>query len=204
MAGVDNSLHLPPKIVTWVVPWGFLLATFALYRLSQWLSRLPGRGGDGWGRLAIAGLNFLVAVLAGLLFAASIYGFLLPPYDIAGLLGCAAASPEAISRSEAGMTCAQEVSYKLLATATGLAAAGAGAIRFYTERMALEAELHSYREALATFRRAHEELLRLGPDIAGQASDRLGQIALELGKIALRENESWIRAHRVRPLEAHV
>jgi hypothetical protein len=72
----------------------------------------------------------------------------------------------------------------------------AGAIRFVAEKLSLEAEVNRYEEALGTFTRAKARLAAL----AGE--DRLREsIVISLGKLALEENESWIRAHRERPLE---
>ncbi len=88
--------------------------------------------------------------------------------------------------------------HKLVAVAAVVMASLAGAVRFFVERLGWEPELHSYREALETFRRARYELARLGAPAAIKERERL---IFELGRFALEENESWIRAHRVRPIE---
>jgi len=78
----------------------------------------------------------------------------------------------------------------------------AGAIRFVTEKLGLEAEALAYRDALGKFERA-ERLLAQNWDAATNAPiDRQAAQALvrELGEQALRENETWLRAHRERPL----
>jgi hypothetical protein len=71
-------------------------------------------------------------------------------------------------------------------------------MRFFAERLGWEPELHSYREALDTFTRARDALARLRGASAAKTRER---IIFELGRFALAENESWIRAHRVRPIE---
>ncbi len=78
-------------------------------------------------------------------------------------------------------------------------AACAGATRYVTESLAWEAELHSYREARGMFLRA---AARGNFSSAGlPLSDEQQEILFDLGRFALEENGSWIRAHRVRPLE---
>jgi len=81
------------------------------------------------------------------------------------------------------------------------AVAVAGAIRFYAEKMSQEHELFSYRDALVTFRRAQEDLQDLEGDGSPEAKDRRNKILIAIGQEALEENEAWIRAHRLRPLE---
>jgi len=100
--------------------------------------------------------------------------------------------------------CAHSVGHNLIAGLTVLVPAIAGAIRFYAERLALEAELHRYREALGTFKQAQQELDIFSGDTSEKARSRRERILLQLGRTALEENESWIRAHRARPLEPHL
>jgi hypothetical protein len=90
------------------------------------------------------------------------------------------------------------VGHALVAAAAVVTASFAGAVRFLVERLGWEPELHSYREALETFRRARDQLARIGvPPPPGKRE----RIIFQLGRFALDENESWIRAHRVRPIE---
>jgi hypothetical protein len=90
--------------------------------------------------------------------------------------------------------------HQFAAVATTVTITLAGAIRFFTERLAWEPELHSYREALDTFIRARDQFAKLCADPSALAKQQ-EQIILELGRFALEETESWIRARRVRPIE---
>lgn len=89
--------------------------------------------------------------------------------------------------------------HKVMVMLTVMMATVSGAVRYLAENFAWEAELHRYREALAMF----ERLKRRGrPDISqGALSEQEARNVFELGKLALNESESWILAHRVRPLE---
>jgi hypothetical protein len=80
-------------------------------------------------------------------------------------------------------------------------AALAGALRYYVERLSMEHELFSYRDALVTFTRAQNELSELDGDASPAAQARRREILIAVGKEALEESEAWIRAHRLRPLE---
>ncbi len=77
----------------------------------------------------------------------------------------------------------------------------AGGIRFLTEKLAIEAEALSYRDALGWYRRAEKlfRSMRLGP---GPTSDdeRARALVRHLGTLALGENEVWLRSRRQRPL----
>ena len=91
------------------------------------------------------------------------------------------------------------VGHKLTALLMVVIAACAGATRYVTESLAWEAELHSYREARGMFLRA---AARGNFSSAGLLlSNEQQEILFDLGRFALEENGSWIRAHRVRPLE---
>lgn len=78
----------------------------------------------------------------------------------------------------------------------------AGAIRFLTEKLGLEAEALAYRDALGKFEAAERILARNWDADAKAPRDIAAAQALvrELGIQALRENETWLRAHRERPL----
>jgi hypothetical protein len=70
----------------------------------------------------------------------------------------------------------------------------AGAWRYLTERLNIEAEAHEYRDAHVRFDRA-EHLLAAEPD-----ENRARAIVFELGRLALAENEAWLKSRRERPL----
>ena len=78
----------------------------------------------------------------------------------------------------------------------------AGAVRFVTERLGLEAEALAYRDALDKFERAERFLAEAIDPANSRPTDDAACRALvvELGTLALRENESWLAAHRERPL----
>ncbi len=91
-----------------------------------------------------------------------------------------------------------DFAHKLTVLAVIMTASLAGVIRFFIDRLGWEAELHSYREALEAFRRARDRLASLDAAASREARER---IIFQLGKFALAENKSWIRAHRLRPIE---
>jgi hypothetical protein len=127
-------------------------------------------------------VNALTAFVAGLLLAVAVYHHFGPDvcHDSAH--------------------CDSGTGHKLVLIMTVVSAATAGALRFFTERLASEAELHSYREILGAFTRARKSLAGLVGEGEGIAKQR-ERLLLDLGEVALQESESWIRAHRVRPLE---
>ena len=64
--------------------------------------------------------------------------------------------------------------------------------------------MHNFDETLEIFRRAQAGLSALDKAAGMSAADKATyrrRIILDLGQEALGENESWIRAHRERPLE---
>jgi len=79
-------------------------------------------------------------------------------------------------------------------------AAVAGALRFVADKSSWSAELTGYEHARAHFTRGQAALLDAGP-AEGPAEGERRQIILALGAEALRENETWLREHRERPLE---
>ncbi len=86
------------------------------------------------------------------------------------------------------------------------AVAAAGALRFIAEKLSWEADYRNYINAIHAFETAERrlgEIAASGLPAAEQDRDR-AVILLELGKLALAENESWLRAHRDRPLEIAV
>jgi hypothetical protein len=76
-------------------------------------------------------------------------------------------------------------------------------MQFICDRLSWPGEMRGYEDALEIFRRAQSTLR----EIDGLAVDAAERIVLQrtiieaLGKQALKENESWLRTHRERPLE---
>lgn len=76
-----------------------------------------------------------------------------------------------------------------------------GAVRFVSEKLAVEAEALSYRDAHLWFERATERLQDLAPGHGDeQADEQARNIVRRLGKLAMSENESWLKLRRQRPL----
>jgi hypothetical protein len=199
---IDTRLDLmQPSIVAWLAPLVAFAAVYALFRLSRLLSSRVKIRQYGFRRWLLEALNFLIAFTAGVFFSIGVYGLVYPPYDFARTL--AAWGVSSVDAKQCTADCAHGVAHKLIAAVTVVIASVAGAVRFYAERLAFEVELHSYRETLGTFKRAQADLDNADGNGPAEAAKRC-RIILELGKYALRENESWIRAHRVRPLEPHV
>jgi hypothetical protein len=75
----------------------------------------------------------------------------------------------------------------------------AGAFRYLTERLNIEAEAHEYHDAHQRFERARHAL---AVDANGEPKDvqRARDIVHELGRLALTENEAWLKSRRERPL----
>lgn len=189
----------------WSLPILVLLFLWGLFRLTRWLSEIAKRRHVVSRRLPLELLNSFIAFLAGGIFSVvSIYGFVFPPYDLAGkLVEWGVTGYDADTCRTAAAVCAHAVAHKLVATITIIIVSIAGALRFYVERLAYAAELHSYREALGTFQRAQAEMKVLENDETESARILWNRVLFELGQYALRENKTWIRAHRVRPLEPH-
>lgn len=76
-----------------------------------------------------------------------------------------------------------------------------GAVRFISEKLAVEAEALSYRDAHLWFENATEMLSKLGPGRGdAKADERAQDIVRRLGILAMSENESWLKLRRQRPL----
>ncbi len=88
-------------------------------------------------------------------------------------------------------------SEELLVLAAVLTTSFAGAIRFVSEKLSWEAELETYEHAHDLFNRAQRRLMQMSPAARRQW---LGLVEDLVGE-ALRESESWLLAHRERPLE---
>lgn len=206
MNDVDATLSpLRGGVFGWAVPILALLIVWLLFRLGRLLSEISKKRHAISGRLPLELLNSLIAFLAGGIFSViSIYGFVFPPYNLAGKLfewGVTGFAGNTCTTFTA--VCARAVAHNLVATTTIIVVSIAGALRFYVERLAFTAELHSYREALGTYQRAQAELRKLESSESESARTQGDRVLFELGQYALRENESWIRSHRVRPLEPH-
>ena len=79
----------------------------------------------------------------------------------------------------------------------------AGAIRYVAEKLSWEVELHGYEDALDAFKTGSAELDKIESSTLSdeQKGDHRERVIFQLGRLALAENESWLRAHRERPLE---
>lgn len=92
-------------------------------------------------------------------------------------------------------------SYYMVIVSIVFLPAVAGAIRFIGEKLAIEAEALSYRDAYVWF---EDAALRLeaAPPGRGNAldDDRARDLVRKLGILALGENENWLRSRRERPL----
>lgn len=79
----------------------------------------------------------------------------------------------------------------------------AGAIRYVAEKLSWEVELRGYEDALDAFQTAKAVLADVAAsDMSAEAKRaRRKELIFLLGRKALAENESWLRAHRERPLE---
>jgi hypothetical protein len=76
-------------------------------------------------------------------------------------------------------------------------------MQFVCDRLSWPGEMRGYADALEIFRRARSALKEIdGLEADGAERTVLRKTVLEaLGKEALKENESWLRTHRERPLE---
>ena len=90
--------------------------------------------------------------------------------------------------------------YAMIVFVVFLPALGA-MLRFLSEKLAVEAEALSYREAYGWFEHADRLLTTLRPGNGNDADDAAARrIVRDLGILALRENEAWLKARRERPL----
>jgi hypothetical protein len=92
------------------------------------------------------------------------------------------------------------IAKELVAMAVIIPAALAGAIRFVAEKLSWDSELTGYVHARENFRRGQISLTRAAARGA-DADEERRHLLRALGGEALGENESWLRAHRQRPLE---
>jgi hypothetical protein len=191
---VTSGLELPRLgISTW---YGAMFVTFVPVGLFWLAHRLSGMARRQSVKRQRFFLNVLASVIAGAVGILLWLGIsVLAPliFDVFRLLG---------DRSFDLHLGADALGTKLVLMLATIATAVAGALRFYVEKLAFEPELHRYREALAIFQRAQNELSKLGGDVSQHKKKECLLIAV--GEEALKENEAWIRAHRVRPLEPHL
>jgi hypothetical protein len=100
--------------------------------------------------------------------------------------------------------------HEFLGTAALLLLALAGAIKYVSEKIGIEAEAQGAAEASVIYSRARRSLDQIDRDVAAklidvaEANRRRERIVLDLGQYALTETESWLRSHRERPLHPPV
>jgi hypothetical protein len=156
----------------------------ACFAAAQWAQhRMSARGHGGAAPWPLRSLGVVSAAVAGL-------GLALAALVLAGLVV-----------AHTGEIAAERVAAQveeLLILAAVLTTSFAGAIRFVSDKLSWEAELEAYEHAHDLFTRAERRLTQLSPVAAGR--QRLGLIEDLVGE-ALRESETWLRAHRERPLE---
>jgi hypothetical protein len=88
----------------------------------------------------------------------------------------------------------------MMVVLVGLSAA-AGAWRYLTERLNIEAEAHEYRDAKERFERAEHLLVAdLNDEGKLRNEERAQELIRDLGRLALTENEAWLKSRRERPL----
>jgi hypothetical protein len=76
-----------------------------------------------------------------------------------------------------------------------------GAMRFLSEKLAIEAEALSYRDAHCWFVHADELLSHIKPGMGNSVADAQARdVIMRLGILALEENAAWLRSRRQRPL----
>lgn len=97
-----------------------------------------------------------------------------------------------------------EMTERLAVVVLVVLTAGAGAVHFHAEKRGYEAEAFAYRDALDKFERAEQAFAALVDPVSGVPVDadvaRARELVRELGLLALRENETWLKTHRERPL----
>ena len=100
--------------------------------------------------------------------------------------------------------------HQFFGTVALLLLAFAGAIKYVSEKVGVEAEAQGAAEASIIYSRARRSLDQIDDAVAAklidvaEANRRRQQIVLDLGQYALTETESWLRSHRERPLHPPV
>jgi hypothetical protein len=188
----DATVGTVMHILSWLSPTGVLIAGLpALLGLFfLWSKHFPRIAFSSTIGGALAVVVFLLPVVAGCIVSLGLYEGAVQLMKLG--VGAHAHSPELNPSDRA---------HELILLAMIGIAALAGATRYYVEKLSEEHELFSYRDALQTFARAQHELSELDGDSSAAAQARRHGILIALGKDALVENEAWIHAHRLRPLE---
>ena len=76
-----------------------------------------------------------------------------------------------------------------------------GAMRFLSEKLAIEAEALSYRDAHVWFEHAKDLLCEQRPRRGDHKADqRAKDVIRRLGNLAISKNEAWLKLRRKRPL----
>lgn len=76
-----------------------------------------------------------------------------------------------------------------------------GAMRFLSEKLAIEAEALSYRDAHVWFEHAKDLLCEQRPGRGDHKADqRAKDVIRRLANLAISENEAWLKLRRERPL----
>ena len=197
----QKFLQVHPHIPRWLAALLATVVPLGMFWLSHSFSRLARKQPHKSQRWLLKTLALVTAGVTGGLLALLVFYFAPSAVDAGRLLAsrglpaaCAADSPSAVE-------CANIIGTKLVLILATVITAIAGALRFYVETLAFEPELHQYREALVIFQRAQTELSKIEGDQSLHARKRRADILMSLGEKALAENEAWIRAHRLRPLE---
>jgi hypothetical protein len=175
-------LRLPPGALFLTTSIAIVLIFWLSASISS-LSRRP--------RRRVEAAAWPMAFVAGILLVVGLY-------DLAVLIAHLA------GRGATELNAAQHLGTEFVKMAAIVPAAFAGALRYVAEKRSWEAEVHNFDETLEIFRRAQSGLSALDRAADMSAADKAvcrRRIVLELGQEALGENESWIRAHRERPLE---
>jgi hypothetical protein len=113
----------------------------------------------------------------------------------------ALAGTTAVARSWSTHESALEIAHAMTAVLVIFLPALAGAMRFMAEKFAIEAEALSYRDGHIWFEHGRELLSAAVPGEGDELADARGRFIIRnLGALALRENESWLKTRRQRPL----
>ena len=173
---IEQSFGLSRPGILFVAVIAAIILTFSRERCAVDFSHPP-----GWIELKriFEVPNLAVSAVAGLLLAIGLY-------DCAALIST------------------ERVSAGLLIFGGVLVASLAYAMQFVSDQLAWAGEMRGYEDALGIFRRASSALKAIDDraDIdAAERKVRRDTIIETLGIEALKENESWLRAHRERPLE---
>jgi hypothetical protein len=172
---IEQNFGLLPRGILFVAIVVLLLLTF-LISAARWVfSRSVWTDRTKW---VFEVPNLTVSAVAGVFLAIGLY-------DCAAFIG------------------SERVTGALLILGGVLVAAIAYAMQFVSDRLAWAGEMRGYADALEIFRRASAALKAIDSSeiAAAERTVRQNTVIEALGKEALKENESWLRTHRERPLE---